>query len=103
MQKARGFSLGRSSGSSSWMCSLVGGLILWGLTSQAVPPPTGVAPVLVPSGGFAIDGDLQANTPAVGAGDWIPGVAGAGGAVLDANGVPLNPATTFHFIDLYNS
>jgi hypothetical protein len=78
-------------------------MLFWGLTLQAVPPPTGVAPVLVPSGGFAIDGDLQANTPAVGAGDWIPGVAGAGGAVLDTNGVPLNPATTFHFVDLYNS
>src|SRR6516164_2343671 len=103
MQKAKGYRIAGSAGYLYWMCSLVGGVLLWGLTGQAVPPPTGVAPVLVPSGGFAIDGDLQANTPNEGAGDWLPGLSGAGGSVLDATGAPLNPATTFHFIDLYNS
>ena len=78
-------------------------LAFWGLAAQAVPPPTGVAPVLVPVGGFAIDGDLLANTPTLGVGDWLPGAGGAGGSVLDAKGVPLNPGTTFHLIDPYNS
>src|SRR5204863_799522 len=86
-----------------WGCCLVGAMLVGEFALQAVPPPTGVAPILVPSGGFGIDGDLQANTPTAGAGDWLPGPAGAGGAVLDTNGVPLNPATTFHFIDLYTS
>jgi HYR domain len=78
-------------------------LVLWGLTAQAVPPPTGVAPVLVPAGGFAIEGDLLANTPLSGAGDWLPGPGGTGSSVLDANGAPLNSGTTFHLVDPFNS
>src|SRR5512137_805762 len=78
-------------------------LALWGLTAQAVPPPLGVAPVVSPAGGFAIDGDLLANTPTADAGDWLSGSGGTGGALLDANGTPLNPATTFHFVDPYNA
>src|SRR5512137_2284511 len=77
-------------------------LAFWGLAAQAVPPPSGVAPVISPAGGFAIDGDLLANTPGAGAGDWLPGPAGASNSVLDVKGVPLNPAITFHFVDLYN-
>ncbi len=77
-------------------------LTLWGLAAQAASPPKGVAPVLVPAGGFAIDGDLLANRPSAGAGDWLPGSSGTGTSVLDANGVPLNPAMTFHYIDPYN-
>src|SRR5262245_54394882 len=73
------------------------------LAAVAVPPPTGVAPVNVPTGGFAIDGDLLANTSVAGVGDWLPHEGGTGGAVLDASGVPLNPTTTFHFVDLYGS
>jgi hypothetical protein len=61
-----------------------------------------VAPVVVPAGGFAIDGDLIANTPAANTGDWLPDGNGIGG-VLDLSGNPLNPATTFHFIDPFNS
>ena len=82
------------------MCLLVS---LGGPSAHAVPPPTGVAPVTVPAGGFGIDGDLQANTPTAGVGDWVPGPAGTGGAVLDTNGVPLDATTTFHFVDLYHS
>ncbi len=75
-------------------------LCLASLTASAVPPPMGVAPVLVPAGGFGIDGDLFANSPTANVGDWLAGTnAGTGGAVLDANGVPLNPATTFHYVD----
>jgi hypothetical protein len=102
MQKTKGLRVWENPIYPQWVCGLLGGMLLWGLTAQAVPPPKGVAPVVVPSGGFAIDGDLQANTPAAGAGDWLPGPAGAGGSVLDATGAPLNPATTFHFIDKYN-
>src|SRR5690348_12628402 len=94
--RARSFRLAR-------MGCVFGAILLCGLALQAVPPPTGVAPVLVPSGGFAIDGDLQANTPATGVGDWLPGLAGGGGSVLDTTGAPLNAATTFHFVDPFNS
>src|SRR6266404_2218662 len=76
--------------------------LLFGLSVFAVPPPTGVAPITVPAGGFGIDGDLIANIPGLNAGDWLPDTNGVGG-VLDAAGNPLNPATTFHFTDLYNS
>ncbi len=62
----------------------------------------GTAPVIPPTGKFAIDGNLRANTPVIGVGDWLPAT-GAGGAVLDATGIPLNTLTTFHAIDLYNS
>ena len=74
-------------------------LLIVALTAQAAPPPTGVAPVLVPAGGFGIDGKLVADGLS---GDWLPGSGGTGG-VLDLTGAPLNPATTFHFIDRFNS
>src|ERR1044071_6407696 len=78
--------------------------VLRALTVLATPPPAGVAPVLVPAGGFSIDGDLMANTPLANAGDWLLSTnSGSGGSVLDASGNPLNPSTTFHFRDLYNS
>src|SRR5512136_1367774 len=87
-------------GSARWAWPLVTLTILAGmLRAYCVPPPTGVAPVTVPAGGFGIEGDLQAN---LGVGDWLPGTNGTGG-VLDNAGNPLNPATTFHFTDLYNS
>jgi hypothetical protein len=74
------------------------GLLGCGLAAHAVPPPTGIAPVTVPTGGFAIDGKLIASG---GIGDWLAGTGGAG--VLNNSGAPLNSGTTFHFIDPYNS
>src|SRR5260221_4438978 len=74
---------------------------LFPFITQAVPPPTGVAPVTVPAGGFGIGGELVAGTAGLASGDWLPGVNGAG--VLDASGAPLNPNTTFHFVDAFNS
>lgn len=71
----------------------------------AVPPPAGIAPVGPPSGGFALDGDVAANTPA-NVGDWIlcpPPPAGTGTGVLDKFGVPLNPNTTIHVNDPYGN
>jgi hypothetical protein len=73
--------------------------LLSGLTALAVPPPTGTAPVLIPVGGFGIDGNLVADSSG---GDWLGGTNAAAG-VLDPAGVPLNPATTFHFVDPFNS
>src|SRR5215470_10146512 len=73
--------------------------IISGLSALAVPPPKGVAPVLVPAGGFKIDGGLMADATA---GDWV-GTTNSAPGVLSAAGVPLNPATTFHFVDPFNS
>ena len=74
------------------------------LSSRAAAPPAGIAPVASPSGGFAIDGNLGANTPDANVGDWLflNTFPGAGGGVLDSAGASLNPLTTFHFIDPYN-
>ncbi len=73
----------------------------------ATPPPAGVAPVLTPAGGLAIDGNLITGTPVANVGDWIictnvasPGTAGA---VLDKDGRPLDISRTFHLVDPYNS
>ncbi len=68
--------------------------------SDSVPLP-GLAPVSPPAGGFAIDGDLLANTPD-GTGDWVSNSA-PGGFVLYTNGTPVDSTTTFHFIDPYDS
>jgi hypothetical protein len=77
-------------------------MLVCGLAAQAVPPPNGIAPVTTPAGGFGIGGQVVAGTGGQLSGDWMAGANGAAG-VLDATGAPLNPATTFHFIDPYNS
>ncbi len=69
----------------------------------AISPPNGVVPILVPAGGFAIDGNLLANNPANGVGDWITNAIGSGGGVLNSNGIPFNGVTTFHLVDPYSS
>ncbi|SHM17119.1 hypothetical protein, partial [Flavobacterium xinjiangense] len=61
----------------------------------------GVAPVLIPLN-FNIDGNLvSTNTVPPIVGDWLTGPNGAG--VLTNAGVPINPLTTFHLTDLYNT
>jgi hypothetical protein len=40
-----------------------------GLQGQVLP---GTVNVNLPAGGFRIEGDLQANTPVAGIGDWVP-------------------------------
>jgi hypothetical protein len=77
-----------------------------GLTASVAfedAPGPGTAPVSPPSGGFGIDGDLQANTPTVGIGDWLPGPSGAGGNVLTAAGGAIDPVHTYHLTDAYNT
>jgi len=64
------------------------------------PPPTGIAPVSPPVGGFGIDGDLKANATS---GDWLPGPAGSQGAVLNNDGSAVDSSTTFHITDPYDS
>ncbi|HEY9340841.1 MAG TPA: hypothetical protein VIQ23_04640 [Hanamia sp.] len=62
-----------------------------------------VAPVTNPTGGFAIDGGLKANTPAANIGDWFPGAGGTGGSVFDASANAINALTTGKKTDPYNS
>src|ERR1041385_3607160 len=71
-------------------------------TSRATTLP-GSAPVVIPSGGFGVDGDLLANTPTNGIGDWVRTNSSGGGFVLLTNGTPVNPVTSLHVIDPYAS
>src|SRR2546422_7222795 len=84
---------------------LLGSLLLLGLAGRASPPPAGTAPISPPAGGFAIDGDVLANTVIPNIGDWVflTNYPGSGGGVLSAAGVPINPTITLHFVDPYNS
>src|SRR3974390_139611 len=84
---------------SRMMRALCATILVCGLAAEAVPPPNGVAPVTTPAGGFGIAGQVVASSAS---GDWMPGPNGAAG-VLDATGAPLNPSTTFNFIDPYDS
>jgi len=79
-------------------------LLAFGQSAIAAPPPAGVAPTIAPSGGFGIDGDLLARQPTAASGDWVVATnqPGTGQGVLAADGTPLDPTTTFHFIDPYN-
>ena len=83
--------------------SVLSVILLFFSAKTFAQPGAGIAAVNPPSGGFHIDGNLQANTPTSGIGDWLPGLAGAGGNVLNAAGIPINNGTTYHLIDLYNS
>src|SRR5260370_37045270 len=76
--------------------------LLVALSAFAVPPPTGVAPVTVPAGGFAIYGDLPRNNPIANSGNWMPGPGCSGGAVLGAKAGALKPPTNFQFIHPLN-
>jgi len=58
-----------------------------------------VAPVNPPTGGFNIDGNVQATTDPVG--DWLQGPS-SGGYVLHNDGSPVDPTHTFFVSDLFN-
>ena len=79
--------------------SLLAVLILLGVVAFAPSAALAVAtaPVLVPTGGFGIDGDLLASTPTNNMGDWLSNSvsAGTGGFVLFTNGAPVNTNTSF--------
>lgn len=53
-------------------------------------------PVVFPTGGIQMDGNLIANSP-VNTGDWFPGGVGTGGSVFDINGLSIDPAISFRF------
>ena len=81
------------------------GLLAMAQIVLAVPPPTGIAPVSPPPGGFGIDGELFANTPAANVGDWVADAnvaTGSGLGVLKSDGSPIDGIRTFHFTDPYN-
>ncbi|MES2430588.1 MAG: hypothetical protein V4556_06590 [Bacteroidota bacterium] len=61
------------------------------------------APILIPTGGFAIDGNLKSNLTVAGVGDWVQGPAGAGGFVLNNDGSSVDATKTFNTADPYNS
>src|SRR5262245_9848969 len=84
--------------------ALLAVFVLCAVSARAAGPPAGIAPVGSPSGGFAIDGNLGANSPDANTGDWLSltNFPGAGGSVLNSAGAALNPLTTFHFVDAYN-
>src|SRR4051794_22486862 len=81
-------SCARVMGKSFFLAStLLGAVVSW-----ATPPPAGVAPLIAPAGGFAIDGDLQANSPDANIGDWLVSTNtgfGGGSGVLDLSGAPI--------------
>jgi len=87
----------------SLLCAaLFSGALSLHAATGGTPPPSGVSPSDPPIGGFAIDGDLLANSPNPGEGDWVANPGGTGGSVMDASGVPINPVATIHMVDPYN-
>ena len=92
----------------SWKHPFIGaalGIVLPTMLAVAEPLPGGLAPITPPAGGFAIDGDLLANSPLAGTGDWTANTniaPGSGLRVLNAAGTPLDPLRAFHFVDVFN-
>ena len=80
------------------------GVVLPTMLAIAAPLPGGLAPITPPAGGFSIDGDLLANSPFAGPGDWMANSGAVSGfGVLSAAGAPLDPLRSFHFIDAFNN
>src|SRR5262245_35092407 len=73
-------------------------LMLLGAGTAHAQVAQGIAPFVTPSGGLQIEGTLLANSPTLNIGDWVqnPGR----GVLTNPGGVPLDPTTTFHKIDL---
>ena len=77
---------------------------------EPVQAQQGVAPVVIPAGGCAIDGNLLSRTPTTPPfssenGDFLPndGAAGSGGYVFTLAGVPVDTTAAFHIIDGYDA
>lgn len=66
----------------------------------------GIAPVLVPAGGFHVDGDAYANTPVAGVGDWFE-KPGTGGWLINSDGsyaVPVGDGNmTQFYVDVFKA
>ena len=65
MEKNNGQRSGTNSIGPAWRLCLLSALLLSELAVQAVAPPNGVAPVLVPAGGFSIHGEVVAGSAGV--------------------------------------
>jgi len=79
-------------------------------SSKSVQAQEGVAPTVIPAGGFAVDGNLLSRTPtsppfSSDDGDFLPndGAPGTGGYVFTLDGLPVDTATAFHVIDGYDA
>ncbi len=71
------------------------------LTAQNIP---GTVTVLVPNGGFGIDGDAYCNTPTPNIGDWFVCTSpsphpGTGGGLFNPDGSIIDPTRTFFLQD----
>ncbi|HEX5221955.1 MAG TPA: hypothetical protein VFZ59_20500 [Verrucomicrobiae bacterium] len=92
----------------SWKHPFIGaalGIVLPTMLAVAAPLPGGGAPITTPAGGFGIDGDLLANSPLAGIGDWTANTnlaPGSGLGVLNAAGASLDPLRSFRFVDAFN-
>jgi gliding motility-associated-like protein len=69
--------------------------VQFNISNAQVP---GTATVYPPTGGFGIDGNLNATGTV---GDWLQGTGGAGSFVVNPDGSPVNPIMTFHLTDAY--
>ena len=54
-----------------WFAMVVA--LFWASVAFSAPPPAGVAPVTMPTGGVSIDGDLVANSPVLEMSDGTQG------------------------------
>src|SRR5260370_13032218 len=73
---------------------------LFSFGALAVPPPGGVAPVSVPSGGFRIDGDIMADSYG---GGWVWGPAAPPPACCVPRGAsyPPHPLSTSFTLPIF--
>jgi hypothetical protein len=66
----------------------------------------GIAPVLIPAGGFHVDGDAYANMPVAGVGDWFE-KSGTGGWLINSDGtytVPVGDGEmTRFYLDVFKN
>ncbi|MBC7384039.1 MAG: hypothetical protein H7296_13805, partial [Bacteroidia bacterium] len=81
-------------------------LTLFSFTSRLIAQNAvlqGVVPVNPPASGFAMDGDLKANVPKLGIGDWLPNTAASGGVLLGTGAAPAGSNRIFHKTDSYTA
>ncbi|PKP19907.1 MAG: hypothetical protein CVU05_10225, partial [Bacteroidetes bacterium HGW-Bacteroidetes-21] len=62
-----------------------------------------VAPIIQPSGGFQIEGNLKADNPVIGVGDWLPNSNNLGSYVFNNNGTPVDALKSKVIKDDYDS
>ena len=81
------------------LCLLLSLFILFSFTSRLIAQNAvlkGVVPVNPPAAGFGMDGDLKANVPGNGVGDWLPNTAAPGGVLSATGAAPSGQDRIFH-------